>query len=295
MTLGSPLNKSIRTLKAGNSTLAIGANGLLQQWTYRHASGEWPVFQPPDPRGSAIPHWPSGGCPVLFPWAGRCWWKDRLGDFSFDGRQGSTFIHGFAYRHPVSFADSTEDAVTLSLHTDGNDAFFPWRQTTRISYQCKGAQLAIQIETHNQDNAPMPIAPGIHPFFALGKLADWQVSIPAQASFAVTERGLAGVETAVQINGMSCDQPALRSVILGQLRSDSATLNCRRNGRRITVRWDSTKTHCVVLWVDGEAGYFCLEPWSALPDAVHHRLGLQVLAPGERATNRYEVELSVPS
>jgi galactose mutarotase-like enzyme len=39
---------------------------------------------------------------------------------------------------------------------------------------------------------------------------------------------------------------------------------------------------CFTTWTEKpDSDFFCVEPWSAFPNAIHNGLGLRMLAPGE--------------
>ena len=45
--------------------------------------------------------------------------------------------------------------------------------------------------------------------------------------------------------------------------------------------------YAVTTWTESAmSNFYCVEPWTALPDAVHNGLGLRWLRPGNRQTLR---------
>ncbi len=278
-------------IRAGDDVAEFGRNGLLSSWCVGLNQSQWSVLYPPYQQPSLIPDWPSGGCPILYPWAGRVWSDDQMGDFEFNGRKGHSAIHGYAYLRTQQLEHRTTDSLTFVLE-GAPDTSFPWRNLTKITYTLSKRRLEIEISTCNLDQTAMPIAPGIHPFFDLGVASEWCVTIPAKKAYAVTDRGLAGQERSIIIEDRPCSDPELQSLILGELKSNSATLQHTLSGRTIDIEWVSDQSKFVVLWVNSEAGYFCLEPWSGLPDAVHNGQGLQCLASGETKTFHYVLRVS---
>ena len=53
-----------------------------------------------------------------------------------------------------------------------------------------------------------------------------------------------------------------------------------------TIVFENPSSHsqdwpCVTTWTEKpDSDFFCIEPWSAFPNAIHNGLGLRTLAPG---------------
>ncbi len=281
---------SLLKIQSKNSVVSFHPDkGVLERWTVASNSGSREIFHPPTYVHPSIPNWPAGGCPILFPWAGRCWSADQLGGFEFHGRRGTVPVHGDAYLRSVEV--DAHQSNMIRFHASSKYRSLPWKFECLTTYEISEGELSMRLDVQNRDSIPMPIAPGIHPFFALGDLSEWGVDIPATKAFAVTDRGLAGEARCIDIAARSAIDPELKSLILGDLKSETATLAHMKSGQKISVHWFNTESQNIVLWADAAEGYFCLEPWAGLPDAVHNGHGLHVIPPGGSQSFHYRITL----
>lgn len=257
--------------------------GHLARWTPR---GAQPVlflssksqFTP----GQAI----RGGVPVIFPWFGA----------RAEGKPGPA--HGFA-RTAVWTIDATgmrEDGavgITLSLAPDdasralGFDAF---HLTLRVSI---GADLTMEVDTHNTGDRPLVYEEALHTYFAVGDVRNASVTGLEGTTFidktdAFTRKQLSGEplritqETdQVHLNTRTAcviDDPAWnRRIVVEKSGSDS------------TVVWNPwiEKTAAMSDMAPAEwQRMLCIETANAAENAVH-------LAPG--ASHRLRVRVGVSS
>jgi galactose mutarotase-like enzyme len=282
------------SISYGASNLAFDPKtALLCQWNceLEHGQVEEIFFQPYQ-QESAIPYWPGGGCPILLPWAGRVWLGNDMGQYTWKNLSAAMPIHGFAYVSEFNLVEHSQSEIEFKIKDSAlTRTAYPWNFDASIRYVIAHRKLTISIKIHNKDRVDLGFAPGIHPFFKLDQIQNWTVSIPAKTAFEVTERGLAGKSRPIDIHSTSCISPELRSLILGDLSKNHAELRSADLGRSIRVSWDQSTSNYMVLWVDKQAGYFCLEPWSGLPDAIHNGHGLQVIQPGESRIFHYGIEV----
>jgi galactose mutarotase-like enzyme len=101
-----------------------------------------------------------GGIPLLFPFAGRLD-DDRLVHAGTAMKQ-----HGFARNKPWAVARRDAGMLTLALEDDAQTReAYPhrFRLEQTLALLPRGLQLELRIE--NRGEAPMPVAPGWHPYF----------------------------------------------------------------------------------------------------------------------------------
>jgi galactose mutarotase-like enzyme len=282
------------SISHGPSTLEFEPRtALLCQWHFKDKSGlSRQVFYEPFQQESAIPHWPGGGCPMLFPWAGRVWLGNDMGQYTWQNRSAAMPIHGFVYVAEYHLVEHSPSEIEFSMKTNAlTRTAYPWDFSVRFNYKIMDGKLSVSMTIQNLDTVDLGFAPGIHPFFKLDGMQDWKVQIPAHTAYEVTAQGLAGKSRPIAIDGMPCVSPELRSVILGNLSQTHADLIHADPAHRIRIGWDAKTSRYIVLWVDKQAGYFCLEPWSGQPDAIHNGHGLEILKPREERRFSYQLEV----
>jgi galactose mutarotase-like enzyme len=101
-----------------------------------------------------------GGIPLLFPFAGRLD-GDRLVHAGTTMKQ-----HGFARNKAWTVVDRLPGEVRLALEDDAQTrAAYPhgFRLEQTVTVLPRGLRLGLQM--HNRGEAPMPVAPGWHPYF----------------------------------------------------------------------------------------------------------------------------------
>ena len=211
-----------------------------------------------------------GGIPILFPVAG------RLGDDSFPvgSERVSMSQHGFARRMPwrVSGID-TSSAASLSGTLDATDATlaqWPFRFQVTFEYRLSGGALAIHQRFTNPGDRPMPIHPGLHPYFRVEsgqKNAARVVTNGTQARD--TRTGKVGPLTLpIDLAGGEVDLQILDHA--------GPTVGLERPGKRaLSLRLDPTQT-IVTVWTLPGRDFVCVEPWTRPSDAVNRGEALWV-------------------
>ncbi|MEI9886480.1 MAG: aldose 1-epimerase [Rhizomicrobium sp.] len=228
------------------------------------------------------------GCFALVPFANRI----AGGVFDFQGetiRLPRNFgdhphaLHGQGWQSAWEVGARSESAATLTFE-HAADAW-PWDYTAEQSFTLAPRSLRIGLTLVNRSARAMPASLGFHPYFertprtVLRAAVDgvWlsdETCIPTRAAgpaqFLDLMKG-APLATAPFVDHCHfgwrgeaiIEQPEHRRV-LALTASDALTF-----------------LHC---FVPQNAGFFCVEPVSAMPDAVHHPVnssGLRVLAPNE--------------
>lgn len=101
-----------------------------------------------------------GGIPLLFPFAGRLD-DDRLAHAGTTMKQ-----HGFARNRPWAVVSRQPEELCLALEDDAQTlAVYPHRFRIEQTVTLLPRGLRIGLRMHNRGDAPMPVAPGWHPYF----------------------------------------------------------------------------------------------------------------------------------
>jgi aldose 1-epimerase len=215
-------------------------------------------------------------------------YPNRIADgrFAFDGRDYQLplnfgdhphSLHGFGWQSGWTASETGETAVCL-VHDHGGDAGWPWPYRAEQRVAVTASQLSNSLSVTNVGDAPMPIGLGFHPYFQMD--AGTTVQFSARSLWLSTPDMLPEREVAADALGNWSQPAAIRgdSLIDNVYGGWDGMATVRRgDGLRLTL----TATGADWLHVyrpPGEA-FFCLEPVSHMPDAIH-RGGMATLAPG---------------
>ena len=211
-----------------------------------------------------------GGIPVLFPVAGRL----ASDSFPVDGERVAMSQHGFARRMPwrVSGID-TSGAASLSVTLDANDATlaqWPYRFQVTFQYTLRDGALAIRQRFSNNGERPMPIHPGLHPYFLIESGQKNATRVLTNGTMARdTRTGAIGPLTRpIELAGGEVD--------LQILDNGGLTVGLERPGRRaLSLALDPSQA-IVTVWTLPGRDFVCVEPWTRPSDAVNRGEALWV-------------------
>lgn len=214
-----------------------------------------------------------GGIPVLFPICGQL----VGGQYEWEGTTYKMKNHGVARVKPWHVINTGIDDgayVTLSLQSDEETlASFPFTFELRFTYRLKNGKLIIEQQYVNQSEAQMPMVAGFHPYFATDsknldynsdatKLLDYNDNI---------EKPFNG---AFDLNGL------VESVALLDAKQLEIAFPLNSSGGKVHLSY-SDEFRYVVLWsVEGKP-FVCVEPWTALNEALNDKKGLLLVEPGQ--------------
>lgn len=220
-----------------------------------------------------------GGCPVLFPICGRL--KDKtyyIGDTAY-----TMEIHGFARSMPWKvLSGNTAGAAEVTLYLESDERTrrqYPFDFRLEYTYSLKGDVLAIRQKTVNTtDGRDMPMSFGLHPYFRIDR-EKAKVFLHGTTVFGEREErgGASGFEGFTEfIVEKTGDEPPVLDTGLGYKVSITAS--------------DIYKYY--VVWSPEDAGFACVEPWTALPDAQNTKEGLIYLKPGESRAGETKIRFT---
>jgi galactose mutarotase-like enzyme len=198
-----------------------------------------------------------GGIPILFPIAGKL-----PGDrYDANGRSFSMKQHGFARNMPWKvIEESTGDgaSVTLGLEaTDATRAEYPFEFALRFTYRLRGAELSLEQRFENHGGVPMPVQPGLHPYFFVPDATKGDVRIDTDATRA--RDNLTGQEIALTLPIAL----AGREVDLYLLDHRPRYTVLRRKGLPDVRVAFGDDQELVVVWTLPGRDFVCIEPWRA--------------------------------
>jgi galactose mutarotase-like enzyme len=198
-----------------------------------------------------------GGIPILFPIAG----KLPAGGYSALGRSFTMNQHGFARNLPWTVLDeSTRDgaSVTLGLEaTDETRRQYPFEFALRFTYRLKGETLSVEQRFENRGKEPMPLQPGLHPYFFVPDATKNAVTLDTDATRA--RDNLTGHEIDVTLPL----ELAGREVDLYLLDHHPRHTILHRQGLP-GLRLDFGDDQALlVVWTLPGRDFVCIEPWRA--------------------------------
>ena len=244
--------------------------------------------------------------PLLFPLIGRL----RDGWYANGGERVDAPMHGFC--RDRAFAAEQVSGTHARFETtsdEGTRAVFPFDFLLRVDFSLEGATI---VKTHTVENAgevPMPFELGGHEAYETRllpgeRMADYYVRFEgadALGMFDMDEEGILAlpkIEVPLEDGRLTKtpEQLGIDTVVLENVPGGRVVLASAANPHEVEVEFPDFPY--LGIWTkagQAYARYLCLEPWSALPDALFsprelaEKPGVRVLAPGERATLAYRM------
>ena len=189
-------------------------------------------------------------------------------------------LHGFGWQTGWAAVETSERHATL-VHAHRGDAGWPWAYRAEQKVVLTQGSLSLLLTITNEGDRPMPAGLGFHPYFAAD--TGTRLQFDAESMWLSTPDMLPERETAADTLG-DWSQPA---PVLGDSLIDNAyggwggvAQVMRSDGLRLELTGEGTDW----LHVYRPPGFdfFCLEPVSHMPDAIH-RGGMAVVDPGQQS------------
>jgi galactose mutarotase-like enzyme len=225
-----------------------------------------------------------GGVPVLFPIAGKL-----PGDrYAIAGRTFSMKQHGFARNLPWTVLDeSTRDGASVTLGLEANDATraqYPFEFALRFTYRLRGEVLTVEQRFENRGDAPMPVHPGLHPYFAVPDSTKAGVRLDTDATRALDNRtgGEITVTLPIDLAGREVD------LFLLDHRPRQTVLH-RPGMPGVRIGFGDEQT-LLVVWTLPGRDFVCVEPWRTRPGALADGSAPQI-SPGTSASSTLSISL----
>jgi galactose mutarotase-like enzyme len=219
-----------------------------------------------------------GGIPVLFPIAG------RLADDKYQ-RGGATYTmkqHGFARSQPWAIVDqATDGGARLGLALTANAmtrAQYPFDFRLALTYVLADGRLTVQTRVSNLGDGPMPIAPGLHPYFQLADHNKRAARVVTDATLAWDNRAGARVTLREPID-LSGDV-----VDLHLLDHWPRTVRLTRPDDRDVELSLGVPDRVLVVWTERGRDFVCVEPWTARANALNDGGAVEVPPGGTHET-----------
>ena len=280
-------------LKHGRGTAeitpAVGAR--LMRW---HVGGR-PVLHWPSTPDWSDPAHIRGGNPVLFPFIARTFLDGEKGRWKGpDGKIRPAPMHGLVRTAPFAVEAHGENLVRMRIASDAAmAASFPFPFVFTVGYALEDNVLALAFGVENTGREPLPFSVGNHFYFEVpsGERSQWSLECPCRR-WARQENDGRIAAAPPPAGGGTLDDPALVDLFHVGPPRDGVVLRQREDGRRVHFDCPPDAAgrnpwFAVTTWTEKPSSdFYCVEPWTALPDAVHNEQGLRWLKPGARETLR---------
>ncbi len=212
-----------------------------------------------------------GGIPVLFPIAGQL----VNGEYEWNGQTYKMKNHGVARILPwevIATNTENEASITVALHSNADTlAVYPFEFELRFTYKLQDGNLTIDQQYKNLSQQAMPMVAGFHPYFATeGKNLTYVTDSTRMLDYNDKQEkpfnGSLNLETMVESAALlDAAQPRITFPLA--------------QGRKVKLSY-SEQFRYVVLWsVEGKP-FVCVEPWTALNEALNDKEGLLLVSPG---------------
>ncbi len=254
-------------------------------------------------RGCPILHWPAdpdwsrpakirGGDPLLFPFIARTYLDGQIGRWrDSEGVVREAPMHGFARDRSFRVIHQSAAALRIAMGPDDDTRrVFPFDFQFEVAFVLEPQALQVEVCVSNAGTEVMPFSFGHHFYFHVpaAERGAWQLDCPCETWARQSAEG----QIVPEVNAgpsLPLDDPRLVDLFHVRPELSSVALRQREEGRVLRFASGGAVAsvrawHAVTTWTESaEADFFCVEPWSALPGAIHGGDGLIRLAPGESA------------
>ena len=215
------------------------------------------------------------GNPILFPLVSKNQAGGKEHHYEWNGQLFEMPQHGFARRSKWTVVEQSATALTMEL-TD-NDATrlhypFPFRQ--RLKYHLNHGRLHWEQVVENCGEAPLPFSTGFHPYFAVpltqkSERSACFVEIPDAKR--LTPHGQYERFTSKPFPGQnwSVQDDVAGTMFLTDLKKRELLLVDPISELEVVFNFEEAPQHrFVAIWSKSTSElYYCLEPWTALPNS----------------------------
>jgi galactose mutarotase-like enzyme len=279
------------TCGCATAELAPAVGGRLMRWSID---------------GRPVLHWPEaadwsragsirGGNPLLFPFIARTFLDGKIGFWRGpDGQVRPAPMHGLVRTARFEVEVLATDRIRLRIASDETMAgSFPFPFVFTVEYVLEDGALSVAFTAENTGSESMPWSVGNHFYFDVPaeERGAWRLECPCRR-FARQDKDGKIVQAAPPAAEDTLADPKLVDLFHVGPAREGVVLRHDGDGRSVHFDLPADAAghdawYAVTTWAETEdSEFYCVEPWSALPDAVHNGQGLRWLKPGTRETLR---------
>jgi len=230
------------------------------------------------------------GNPLLFPMVSFNHLPNLENHYSWEGKTYSLPQHGFARRSKWKVLEVQETRVSMVL-TDSAEtrAVYPFSFRCVVTCALANSRLEFRQSIENCGNEVMPFSAGIHPYLPVpittsGKRNDCYVELP-EARQVINKGDWASWTTEpFSERKLPVSQDVSGTLFLTDLAKREVSLLDTLSALRITLNFEESPRHrFLAIWSKSTNDpFYCLEPWTNLPNSFSRGSELVRLEPGER-------------
>lgn len=170
-------------------------------------------------------------------------------------------LHGNAFQNPWQVRQLQTDFLSLALSSPGPSGFY---YCAEINYRLGRSGLDVDLTVTNRGQEPMPFAIGLHPWFTTTETTTLRLAASGQ---------LATDACGLPVRATVLEPSFCPSAPLPQGRIDNTLLGWEGlavlDHTDFTVELRSSAPYLHLFYPDRRAGFCCLEPQTAPPNAVN--------------------------
>lgn len=249
---------------------------------------------------SLIDTWPAKihcGNPLLFPQAGPCSKSGTAELYAVQGKEFSLMQHGFARRMPWSVIHRDSSSIHMHLKDDKSSyATFPFHFELDLKYRLELGNLLWSFSITNKSKVTMPFSSGFHPFFRLSSTESHAtISVPAGDHAAQNPTIENWNLTPSQALTVSSGEDLSGTLIHTHIDPSDRKASLHDPGDDLSLEIDFTQApgfDTLAVWAASPTmPYICIEPWSALPNALNSGNGLISLLPNASWKGKFAINI----
>ena len=231
------------------------------------------------------------GNPLLFPMVSFNHQLGREHHYAWGRREFALGQHGFARRSAWRVVARGESAMTLELaDSEATREVYPFAFRYGVTYRLDGGRLHFEQTVENRGAEPMPFSTGIHPYFQVpltprGERNRCFVKIPACQGLTPDVRHEHFTPASRPASELTVAADVAHTLFFGEFSQRELTLVDPASELEIILNWQDAPQHryCAIWSRTTDAPFYCLEPWTALPNSFTRAQPgeIIVLAPGE--------------
>jgi len=227
------------------------------------------------------------GNPLLFPLASNNRVGNRENCYEWHGRLHEMPQHGFGRRSKWTVTAHSENAVTMELtDSESTRPNYPFAFRHQFTYRLAAGKLHWEQIVENCSTEPMPFSTGVHPYFQIPLTTRGQrnacfVRVPAAQRLRPVGQFESFEAAPFPAQEFSVREDVTGTFYLGELARPELALVDPLSRLEIVFNWTDAPQHrFVALWSKaGDAPFYCLEPWTAMPNVFTRRADDLLLLP----------------
>ena len=239
------------------------------------------------------------GNPILFPLVGKNWLEGKAHRYRWETRLFEMPQHGFARKSAWKVSRQSGNGVTLELaDMEATRAIYPFQFRHRVAYRLDQGRLTWEQRIENTGHEGLPFSTGFHPYFQVpltgqSKRSACFVRIPEAHRVIPKGDWESYTKRPFPAQDWKLGNPLTETVFLTDLAKPELVLVDPVSAIEVVFNFEGAPKHrFVALWTrSAEALFYCLEPWTALPNSFTRGQDLIVLEPGQVFRAAFFIEI----